>query len=66
MAGDAHAYAAFEKAQSIPLVGQSHLPAKCTLDKLGTRATFCRWYDRYCEGVGWRRWATTLPDQTVS
>ena len=30
---------------------QSHLPAKCTLDKLGIpRATFYRWYDRYRDG----------------
>ena len=40
-----------EKAEIIQLVEQSHLPAKRTLDKLGIpRATFYRWYDRYCEG----------------
>ena len=44
-------YAASEKAKIIPLVEQSHLPAKCTLNKLGIpRATFCRWYDQYFEG----------------
>ena len=43
-------HAASEKAEIIPLVEQSHLPASCTLDKLGIpRARFCRWYDRYCE-----------------
>jgi len=30
---------------------QSHLPAKHTLDQLGTeRRTFYRWYDRYVDG----------------
>ena len=44
-------HAASEKAEIIPLVEQSHLSARCTLDKLGIpRARFCRWYDRYCEG----------------
>ena len=44
-------YPASEKAEIIQLVEQSHLPAKRTLDKLGIpRATFYRWYDRYCEG----------------
>jgi putative transposase len=44
-------YPASEKAEIIELVEQSHLPAKRTLDKLGIpRATFYRWYDRYCEG----------------
>ncbi len=44
-------YPASEKAEIIELVEQSHLPAKRTLDKLGVpRATFYRWYDRYCNG----------------
>src|SRR3954462_9124150 len=44
-------YPASEKAEIIELVEQSHLPAKRTLDKLRIpRATFYRWYDRYCEG----------------
>ena len=44
-------YPASEKAEIIELVEQSHLPAKRTLDKLGIpRATFYRWYDRYCDG----------------
>src|SRR4249920_2294192 len=44
-------YPASEKAEIIELVEQSHLPAKRTLDQLGIpRATFYRWYDRYCEG----------------
>src|ERR1700730_11642063 len=44
-------YPASEKAEIIQLVGQQHLPAKRTLDKLGIpRATFYRWYDRYREG----------------
>src|SRR5271167_67693 len=44
-------YPASEKAEIIALVEQSHLPAKCTLDKLGIpRATFYRWYDRYRAG----------------
>ncbi|MEH2474302.1 transposase-like protein [Nitrobacteraceae bacterium AZCC 2161] len=44
-------YSAFEKAEIIQLVEQSHLPAKRTLDKLGIpRATFYRWYDRYRDG----------------
>ena len=44
-------YPASEKAEIIELVEQSHLPAKRALDKLGIpRATFYRWYDRYCEG----------------
>jgi hypothetical protein len=51
MGGRRMRYAASEKAGIIPLVEQSHLPAKCTLNKFGiSRATFCRWYDRYCEG----------------
>ena len=37
--------------RAIAFAGQSHLPAKRTLDKLGIpRATFYRWYDRYREG----------------
>jgi hypothetical protein len=60
-------YPASEKAEIIQLVEQSHLPAKRTLDKLGVpRATFYRWYDRYREGAGLRRWLTTVPDQIVS
>jgi putative transposase len=44
-------YPASEKAEIIELVEHSHLPAKRTLDKLGIpRATFYRWYDRYCKG----------------
>jgi putative transposase len=44
-------YPASEKAEIIELVEQSDLPAKRTLDKLGVpRATFYRWYDRYCNG----------------
>jgi len=44
-------YPSSEKAESIELVEQSHLPAKRTLDKPGIpRATFYRWYDRYREG----------------
>ena len=33
-------YSASEKAEIIRLVGQSALPVKRTLEKLGTRATF--------------------------
>lgn len=44
-------YPASEKAEIVQLVEQSHLPAKRTLDKLGSpRATFYRWYERYREG----------------
>jgi transposase InsO family protein len=44
-------YLASEKLEIIRLVGQSHLPAKRTLDKLGIpRATFNRWYDRFLTG----------------
>ncbi len=44
---------ASDKAEIIRLVEGSHLPARRTLDKLGIpRATFCRWYDRYCQGGG--------------
>jgi len=44
-------YPASEKAEIIALVEQSHLPAKRMLEKLGIpRATFYRWYDRFCEG----------------
>ena len=41
-------YPASEKLEIIRLVEGSHLPTKCTLDKLGIpRTTFYRWYDRY-------------------
>lgn len=41
-------YPASEKLEIIPLVEQSHLSAKQTLDKLGIpRTTFYRWYDKY-------------------
>ena len=41
-------YRASEKLEIIRLVEGSHLPTKCTLDKLGIpRTTFYRWYDRY-------------------
>ena len=44
-------YSASEKAEIIRLAGQSHLPAKTTLQKPGIpRATFYRWYDRYQTG----------------
>lgn len=44
-------YSASEKAEIIRLVGQSALPVKRTLEKLGIpRATFYRWYDRYQSG----------------
>src|ERR1700730_14355372 len=40
-----------EKAEIIRLVGQSALPVKRTLEKLGIpRATFYRWYDLYQSG----------------
>ena len=44
-------YPASEKLEIIRIVGQSHLPAKRTLDQLGiARRTFYRWYDRYRDG----------------
>ena len=44
-------YPASEKLEIIRLVEGSHLPTKCTLDKLGIpRTTFYRWYDRYLSG----------------
>src|SRR4051812_25653346 len=44
-------YPASEKLEIIQLVEQSHLPARHTLQKLGTpRATFHRWYDRFLTG----------------
>jgi len=44
-------YQASEKLEIIRIVGQSHLPAKRTLDQLGiARRTFYRWYDRYLDG----------------
>ena len=44
-------YPASEKLETIRIVGQSHLPAKRTLDQLGiARRTFYRWYDRYLDG----------------
>ena len=44
-------YSASEKAEIIRLVGQSALPVKRTLEKLGIpRATFYRWYDLYQSG----------------
>jgi len=43
--------AASEKRVVIRIVEQSHLPAKRTLDQIGTaRRTFCRWHARYLEG----------------
>src|SRR3546814_7068945 len=44
-------YPATEKMKIIRLVEQSHLPAKRTLDQLGSpRRTFYRWYARFLEG----------------
>jgi putative transposase len=44
-------YPASEKLEIIRIVGQSHLPAKRTLDQLGiAHRTFYRWYDRYLDG----------------
>ena len=44
-------YPAGEKLEIIQLVEQSSLPVRRTLEKLGIpRATFYRWYDRYCSG----------------
>jgi putative transposase len=44
-------YSASEKAEIIRLVEQSHLPVRCTLEKLGiARATFYRWYDLHQTG----------------
>jgi len=44
-----HEVSCIREGEIIQLVEQSHLPAKRTLDKLGIpRATFYRWYDRYC------------------
>ena len=44
-------YPASEKIEIIRLVERSHLPAKRTLDKLGTpKTTFYRWCDRYGSG----------------
>ena len=44
-------YSASEKAEIIRLVGQSALPVKRTLEKLGIpRATFYRWCDVYQSG----------------
>lgn len=43
-------YPAAEKLEIIRLVGQSHLPARRTLAKLGIPpTTFYRWYDRFVE-----------------
>lgn len=44
-------YPASEKLEIIRLVEGSHLPTRCTLDKLGIpKTTFYRWYDRYLSG----------------
>jgi transposase-like protein len=44
-------YPASEKLEIIRLVGQSHLPARKTLEKLGVpRATFYRWCDLHQTG----------------
>ena len=44
-------YPASEKLEIIRIVGQSHLPAKRTLDQLGiARRTFYRWNVRYLDG----------------
>ena len=49
--GRALRYSASEKAEIIRLVGQSALPVKRTLEKLGIpRATFYRWCDVYQSG----------------
>ena len=56
-------YSTFEKAEIIRLVGQSALPVKRTLEKLGIpRATFYRWYDLYESGGVWhhRRWMKVM------
>src|SRR6056297_179538 len=44
-------YSASEKLEIIRTVETSHLPARQTLDMLGTPSTtYYRWYDRWCEG----------------
>lgn len=44
-------YPASEKLEIIRIIEQSHLPARCTLERLGIPPrTFYRWYDRYLEG----------------
>jgi transposase-like protein len=44
-------YSASDKTEIIPLVEQSHLPARQMLEKLGIlRSSFCRWYDRHRRG----------------
>jgi len=44
-------YPAADKLAIIHLVEQSHLPVRCTLEKLGVpRATFYHWYDLYRSG----------------
>ena len=59
-------YPASEKAEIIRLVGQSHLPAKRTLDKLGIpRATFYRWMIDIAT-VDLRRWLITVLDRIAS
>jgi putative transposase len=44
-------YSASDKTEIIRLVEHSHLPARCTLEKLGVpRSSFYRWYDQYQRG----------------
>jgi putative transposase len=44
-------YSASDKIEIIRLVEQSHLPTRCTLEKLGVpRSSFYRWYDQYQGG----------------
>ncbi|EFL87528.1 helix-turn-helix Fis-type domain-containing protein [Ahrensia sp. R2A130] len=49
-ADDRMRYRASEKLEIIRLVEQSHLPTKQTIDRLGPRTTFYRWYDKYLTG----------------
>jgi hypothetical protein len=60
-------YPAFEKAEIIRLVGQSHLPLKQPLAKLDIpKAVFHRWYDLYRPGdlfgsvIGLTIWAAII------
>src|SRR5271165_5830354 len=44
-------YSASDKIEIIRLVEQSHVPARCALEKLGIpRSSFYRWYNRYQGG----------------
>ena len=64
-------YPASEKLEIIPLVEQSRLPVRRTLERLGVpRAAFYRWYDRHqaggvCQVNGSAR-TSTAPPQPIT